>query len=174
MRVIDLSKRAKNGWAARAIVSGFKDDWRLVEGAGQKLWFVTNESAPRYRLVSFDLAASNPVPTEVVPQREDILEKAGIVGRQLVLNYMRDAASHAEIVGLDGKPGRALALNGIGTASGFRGKPGDPETFYAFTSFNRPASIFRMNLDTGASEPFAEPAMDIEPAEVVGEQRIYT
>lgn len=173
VRVVDLSKRGKTGWHARSIVTGFKDDWRLVEGAGQKLWFVTNESAPRYRLVSIDLAASDPVFTQVVAEREDILEKAGIVGRQLVLNYMRDAASHAEIVGLDGKPGRALALNGIGTASGFRGKPGDPETFYSFTSFNRPASIFRMNLDTGASEPFAEPAMDFDPAQIAVEQRFY-
>ncbi|MDF2637152.1 MAG: prolyl endopeptidase [Novosphingobium lindaniclasticum] len=174
VRVIDLSRRGKDGWAARPIVTGFKDDWRLVEGAGQKLWFVTNENAPRYRLVSIDLGASAPSFTEIVPQRDDILEKAGIVGRQLVLNYMRDAASHAEIVGLDGKQGRALALNGIGTASGFRGKPGDPETFYSFTSFNRPASIFRMNLDTGVSEPFAEPAMDFDPAEIAVEQRFYT
>ncbi|WP_454796817.1 prolyl oligopeptidase family serine peptidase [Novosphingobium lindaniclasticum] len=174
VHVIDLSKRKKVGWDAKPVVTGFKDDWRLVEGAGQKLWFVTNESAPRYRLISIDLGAKAPAFAEVVPQREDILERAGIVGQQLVLNYMRDAASHAEIVGLDGKPGRALALNGIGTASGFRGKPGDPETFYSFTSFNRPAAIFRMNLDTGMSEPFAEPVMDFDPSDVVVEQRFYT
>lgn len=174
VHVIDLAARKAKGWRATAIVTGFKDDWSLVEGAGQKLWFVTNQNAPRYRLVTIDLAQKAPAFTEVVPQRDDILERAGVVGGNLVLNYMRDASSHAEILSLDGRNARSLALNGIGTASGFRGKPGDPETFYSFSSFNRPASIFRLDMRTGKSEVFAEPKMDFSPQDIVVEQRFYT
>ncbi|WP_395331314.1 prolyl oligopeptidase family protein [Novosphingobium sp. BL-8H] len=174
IHVIDLVARKAKGWQAAPIVTGFTDDWHLVEGAGQKLWFVTNQNAPRYRLVSIDLSQSAPAFTEVVPQRDDILERAGVIGNNLVLNYMRDASSHAEILSLDGKSARSLALSGIGTASGFHGKPGDPETFYAFSSFNRPASIFRLDMQSGKSEVFAEPKMDFDPDKIVVEQRFYT
>ncbi|TCM19613.1 prolyl oligopeptidase [Novosphingobium sp. PhB165] len=174
VRVIDLAARKRAGWRTQAVVTGFTDDWRLVEGAGQRLWFVTNQNAPRFRLVSIDLTQSVPTFAEVVPQRDDILERAGVIGSSLVLNYMRDAASHAEIVSVDGKTPRTLALNGIGTASGFRGRPGDPETFYAFSSFNRPASIFRLDMRTGKTEVFAEPKMDFSPDDIAVEQRFYT
>ncbi|MEE3156047.1 MAG: prolyl oligopeptidase family serine peptidase, partial [Pseudomonadota bacterium] len=82
-------------------------------------------------------------------------------------------ASHAVIVGLDGKSAQEFSLSGIGTASGFHGKPGDPETFYSFTSFNRPPSIFRMNIETGETTPFAEPEMDFDPEDFAIEQRFY-
>ncbi|MFT4055187.1 MAG: prolyl oligopeptidase family serine peptidase [Novosphingobium sp.] len=174
VRVIDLGKRKREGWKAVPLVSGFTDDWKLVEGAGRKLWYVTNQNAPRYRLVGIDLDADKPEWTEIVAEREDILERAGIVGDRLVLNYMRDAASHAEILALDGSVGKTLSLNGIGTASGFRGRPGDPETFYAFTSFNCPASIYRMDLATGVTTPFATPKMCYDPGAYVVEQRFFT
>ncbi|SFG34515.1 prolyl oligopeptidase [Novosphingobium sp. CF614] len=173
VRAIDLAHRERDGWNAKPIVTGFTDDWKLVEGAERRLWFVTNQDAPRYRLVTIDLAARTPTFVELVPQREDILERAGIVGDQLVLNYMRDAASHAEIVDLRGKPGRALTLSGIGTASGFRGRPGDPETFYAFTSFNCPAAIYRMDLNSGETVPFAQPSLCYDPSAYIVEQRFY-
>ncbi|WP_404482250.1 prolyl oligopeptidase family protein [Novosphingobium sp. BL-52-GroH] len=174
VRVVDLSRRKRDGWKAMPLVTGFTDDWKLVEGAGRRLWYVTNWNAPRYRLVAIDLDAAKPEWTQLVGERDDILERAGIVGDRLILNYMRDAASHAEILALDGSTGRTLTLNGIGTASGFRGRPGDPETFYAFTSFNCPASIYRMDLATGASVPFAQPKMCYDPGAYVVDQRFYT
>ena len=174
VRVVDLSRLKRDGWKATPLVTGFTDDWKLVEGAGRRLWYVTNMGAPRYRLMATDLDQPKPEWHQVVAEREDILERAGIVGDQLVLNYMRDAASHAEILALDGGAGRTLSLNGIGTASGFRGRPGDPETFYAFTSFNCPASIYRMDLATGVTAPFATPKMCYDPGAYVVDQRFFT
>lgn len=179
VRVIDLAQRKRGDWAAHPLVTGFTDDWKLVEGQGNRLWYVTNWQAPRYRLVAIDLdtidhGGRDPQWREIVAQRADILERAGIVGDQLVLNYMRDAASHAEILALDGSAGRTITLSGIGTASGFRGRPGDPETFYAFTSFNCPASIYRMDLTTGAATPFAQPKLCYDPGAYAVEQRFYT
>jgi prolyl oligopeptidase len=171
--VIDLGKRKRDGWQARQIVTGFADDWKLVEGAGLHLWFVTNKDAPRYRLMSIDLAQAEPAWREVVAQRDDILERAGIVGDQLVLNYMRDAASHAEVIALDGGSGRTITLSGIGTASGFRGRPGDPETFYAFSSFNCPAAIYRLDIASGQTEPFAEPSLCFDADDYLVEQRFF-
>lgn len=173
LRVVDLSRRAKDGWKLRTLVGEATHDWKLVASTGTKLWFVTNQGAPRYKLVAIDLAASEPRFTQVVAERDALLERATVIGDKLVLNYLKDAASHAEIVSADGKPVRTLALAGLGTAVGFDGKPGDPETFYAFSSFNQPPAIYRMDIATGKSEVFAKPALKFNPDDYVVEQRFY-
>ncbi|RZK03617.1 MAG: S9 family peptidase [Novosphingobium sp.] len=173
VHTVDLTRRSKDGWKPRALVKGFEHDWRLVDGMGQVLWFVTNQDAPRYRLVAIDLAQRAPQWRQLVAQTEETLEQATIIGNQLVLQYLKDASSRALVFGLDGKSVRSIALNGIGTAGGFAGKPGDPETFYAFTSFNRPQTIYRMNLATGQSTPFASPKLLFDPRDFAIEQRFY-
>ncbi|MET1753908.1 prolyl oligopeptidase family serine peptidase [Novosphingobium sp. RD2P27] len=174
VRVIDLSQRDKEGWKPRTLVPDAANDWKPVANIGTKLWFVTNKDAPRYRLVSIDLSARDPQFTQVVGERPELLERATIIGDHMILNYLQDAASHAETVNLDGKSVRTLALAGLGTASGFDGKPGDPETFYAYSSFNQPTAIYRMNIATGKSEPFATPALKFDPEKYLVEQRFYT
>lgn len=174
VHVIDLTKRARQGWQPRALVTGYDHDWKLVEGTGQRLWFVTNQNAPRYRLVSIDLAEAKPSWRELVAQREEKLEQGTIIGTQLVLSYLKDATSRALIYDLRGRSSRTLELNGIGTAGGFNGKPGDPETFYSFTSFNRPATIYRLDLATGKTTTFAAPKLTFDPDEYEVDQHFYT
>jgi prolyl oligopeptidase len=173
LNVIDLSARRREGWKARSLVTGFDYDWRLVDGMGSTLWFVTNRDAPRYRVVSVDLAAPEPKWLEVVTEGKEKLEQGTIIGESLILSYLRDAASVAVVLDLKGRAARGLALNGIGTASGFKGKPGDPETFYSFTSFNRPSTIYRLNLASGKTSVFAEPKLAFDPANYLVEQRFY-
>ena len=173
VRVIDLTRRSHDGWKVRTLVPDQDSDWKLVASTGTNLWFVTNSKAPRYRLVRIDLAARAPQFLEVVPEQPELLERATIIGNQLVLNFLKDAASHAEIYSLDGKTRRSLTLGSLGTASGFDGKPGDPETFYNYSSFNRPSAIYRLDIQTGKTEPFAQPALKFDPDKYLIEQRFY-
>lgn len=173
VHVIDLAQRKRLGWQARTLVSGFDHDWKLVDGMGSTLWFVTNKDAPRFRLVSIDLRQAAPTWTPLVPESEETLEQGTIIGNKLILSYLKDASTRALVYDLAGKPARALSLSGIGTAAGFRGKPGDPETFYSYTSFNQPAAIYRLDLTTGESKPFAEPKLTFKPSDYDVDQQFY-
>ena len=163
----------RKGWATQTLVAELENDWRLIEGIGDTLYFMTNKAAPKLKVVRIKLTAANPQFTDVVPERAETLERARIVGNRLILSYLKDAASTAETVTLEGKPVQRIALNAIGTASGFTGRPGDPETFYAFTSFNQPSAIFRYDSATGKSTPFAQPRLTFDPSNYVIEQRFY-
>ena len=179
VHVVDLgahaAQRGQGGvWHARTLVTGFDHDWQLVDSLGSRMWFVTNAGAPRYRLVSVDLAHDQVAWQEIVGENEEKLERADIVGSKLVLNYLKDAASRAVVVDLAGKAGGLITLDGIGTASGFHGKPGDPETFYAFSSFNRPSTIYRFDMSSGRSTIFAQPELTFDPEAYHVEQRFYT
>ncbi len=162
----------KGKWgAAQTLVSGLENDWRLIEGMGDTLYFMTNKGAPRLKVAKVNLKTGQF--TDIIPERAEVLERARIVGNRLILSYLKDAASTAEVVSLDGQPVRHIALNAIGTASGFAGQPGDPETFYSFSSFNQPSAIYRFDAATGKSTPFAKPKLTFDPANYVIEQRFY-
>ncbi len=175
VHLIRLGGRKANTdkWAAKTLVAELENDWRLIEGMGDTLYFMTNQGAPRLKVVRVNVAATNPQFTDIVPERAETLERARIVGNRLILSYLKDAASTAETMSLDGKPVAHIALNAIGTASGFTGEPGDPETFYSFTSFNQPSAIYRYDAATGHSTPFAQPKLTFDPANYVIEQSFY-
>jgi prolyl oligopeptidase len=171
LNVIPLGK--KREWKAQSLVKGLENDWQLVDGVGSKLWFVTNKDAPKLKVVSVDLGSKSPAFTDVIPERAETLTRAQIVGERLILSYIKDAASMAMMTDLAGKPVQQIALNAIGTASGFSGKPGDSETFYGFSSFNQPGAVYRFDSKTGKSAPFAQPKLSFNPADFVVDQVFY-
>ena len=191
IHIMPLGKDRK--WQAQTVVAGLEHSWNLIDGIGDSLYFVTNKDAPRMKVVRADLkkqglyripcAGSDkpddvcleprPEFTDIIVERPETLDRAQIVGDRLILAYLKDAKSMAEVRSLDGKPVQQIALNAIGTASGFSGEPGDPETFYAFSSFNQPSGIYRFDARTGKSEPFALPKLTFNPDEYAIEQRFY-
>ena len=191
VHILPLRKDRK--WQPRTLIGGLDHAWNLIDGMGDALYFVTNKDAPRMKVVRVDLKKQalfripcagstkaddvclepRPEITDIIPERAETLERAEIVGDRLILAYLRDAKSVAEVRSLDGKPVQQIALNAIGTASGFSGEPGDPETFYSFSSFNQPSGIFRFDTRTGKSEPFALPKVTFNPDDYAIEQRFY-
>lgn len=173
VRVIDLAARATQGWAVRELVTGFDNAWGVIDSIGGKLWFQTNKDAPLYRIAAIDLDAAEPQWSEVIAQGEQPIDGASIIGDRLVVSYLRDASSVARIFTLDGTAAGEVELGGIGSVGGFSGSPGNPETFYSFTSFNRPPTIYRLDMATGERSTFAEPELAFDPDRFVVEQRFY-
>jgi prolyl oligopeptidase len=174
VHAIDLAARDRLGWQARALVQGFDNSWSAVDSIGGRIWFVTNMEAPLYRVMAIDLDAENPELEEVVPEGDQPIDGASIVGDKLVLSYLQDASSVARIFTLDGKETGELELGGIGSVGGFSGEPGNPETFYSFTSFNRPPTIYRLDMASGERSMFAAPNLVFDPEAILVEQRFYT
>lgn len=128
LHVMPLGK--KPTWKPQPLVSGLEHDWGLIEGMGNTLWFTTNKDAAKLKVVTVDLGAKTPVFTDVIAERAETLSRAQIVGDRLILSYIKDAKSMALMTDLAGQPVQEIKLSAIGTASGFSGTPGDPETFY--------------------------------------------
>ncbi len=136
-------------------------EWGFLGNVGDTFYFQTNLEAPRNRVVAIDLERPNSQ-REVIAQAEDTLRGAGLVGGKLVASYLHDVRPLVRVHLPDGTPVRDVELPGIGSVGGFGGKWDDPETFYSFTSFTVPTSIYRYNLDSGESALFKRPAIDID------------
>ncbi|WP_210423302.1 prolyl oligopeptidase family serine peptidase [Sphingopyxis microcysteis] len=154
------------------LVDDFANNWEYVTNEGPLFTFVTNKGAPRERLVSMDIRRPGKL-TELVAESENTLVGASRVGDRIILSYLGDAKSQAEMIALDGKRIAAIKLADIGSASGFGGKSSDPETFYSFSSYARPTTIYRLDTATGKSEIFAEPKLTFKPDDFTVEQRFY-
>jgi prolyl oligopeptidase len=139
---------------------------------GDTFFFLTTKDASRGRVVRMTLLA--PELIEVVAENADSLEGAMLFGDQLILAYLHDAHSVVRRVSSDGRPLGELALPGLGTASGFGGKQTDTETFYAFTSYTTPASVYRLDLITGESSLVFAPKVPFDPKAFESEQVFYT
>ncbi|WP_133496169.1 prolyl oligopeptidase family serine peptidase [Stakelama pacifica] len=160
----------------RTIIPELTNQWVPIGNMGSTFYFNTNKDAPRGRIVTLDVAAADPVATmrEIVPQSEATLDGANMVGGRIFASYLVDAKTEVLRYAPDGKALGKVDLPGIGTASGFGGEPDSTETFFAFTSFATPTTIYRYDIATGQTTAWATPKVDFDPSQYEVKQRFYT
>ena len=156
------------------LISEFEASFSVIDNNGDRLWVETDLDAPRGRVIAIDL--KNPDRRnwqEIIPEAEETLQGVGLLNEQFVANYLKDARSQIKIFELDGSLVREVELPGIGSAGGFDGKRADTETFYTFTSFTTPATIYRYDMTTGESKLFRQPQVDFDPEAYQTQQVFY-
>ncbi len=87
---------------------------------------------------------------------------------------MRDAHSEVRLYTPAGQPIGIVELPGLGSASGFDGHRDDSVTYYSYSSFTTPSSIFRFDLTSGKSTLWHSPALaGFNPADYDTTQVFY-
>jgi prolyl oligopeptidase len=157
------------------LLMDFDASYDFIGNDGTTFWFKTDLNAPRSRVIAIDVTQPQRGNwKELVPQTADTLQGVGVLNNQFVASYLHDAHTVVKVFGLDGSPVREVALPGLGTASGFGGKRAQTESFYSFTSFTTPGTIYRYDATTGASTVFRQPKVDFDSAAYETEQVFYT
>lgn len=150
----------------RELVPRFDSRYLLyVSSQGSLLYFRTDRGAPNGRLVAID--REHPEPErwrEVIPASERPLTYVSRVGDRFVGVFLDGGRTRAEVFTLDGKRVREVGLPGIGIASGFDGTAQSPETFYSFSSWTEPPSLYRYDVETGRSTRIWRREVDFDPA----------
>ena len=148
------------------LISDFKSSYGFIGNEGSLFWFQTDLNAPRGRVVAIDINQPIHPPedwSEIIPQTSETLESIGILNNQFVANYLQDAHTVIKIFTLEGSFVREVDLPSIGSAGGFGGKQQDTETFYTFTSFTTPNTIYHYDMVTGISTLYRRPEVDFQP-----------
>ncbi len=154
------------------LVREFEAEYSFVGNDGSRFWLLTDFQAPRRRLVALDL--DNPGQLqEVIPEAEETLQGVSLINNQFVAFYLKDAYTQIKTFALDGTYLGEIPLPGLGSASGFGGKRHDTETFYTFTSFTTPPTIYRYDFTTGSSTLFRQPQVDFDPQAYEVQQVFY-
>ncbi len=156
------------------LLDDFDASYTFIDNDGPVFWFQTNLNTPRGRIIAIDLAQPARANwRELIPEAPNTLEGVSTLNNSFVCTYLQDAHSEVKIFALDGRLQRELALPGLGAAEGFTGKRSDTETFYSYTSFTTPRTIYRLDLTDATSAVFRQPKVDFDPANYETIQVLY-
>ena len=146
-----------------------------VGSIGSTLYVRTDDGAPKYKIVAIDLEHPDPAHfRRVVPEGKDTLDSASLVGGQLIAEYLHDAHDAVRRYSPRGKLLSEVQLAGLGKADGFKGRPEDHETYYSYSSFTTPPSVYRLDLTTGASTLWRTPKLaGFDPEQFQTQQVFY-
>lgn len=148
--------------------------YSYVDNIGTTFYLRTDRDAPRGRLIAIDLEAPEPGNWKtLIPEGEDTLSSVDLVNDRFAAVYMHNAYEQVRLFDLDGQYLADVDLPTMGNVSGFGGRRTDTETFYSFTSFLSPTTIWRFDFTNGRSEPFWAPEMDFDFDKYAVEQVFY-
>jgi prolyl oligopeptidase len=157
------------------LLDDFDAQYQFIDNDGPVFWFQTDLDAPRGRIIAIDTAHPERASWKtVVPQSTDKLDTSNLVDNKFLLSYLKDARSEVRVYDLAGNFLRNVDLPGIGTTGGFGGKRSDKETFYAFTSFIAPITIYRYDPASGTSSVFRAPQVDFDSSLYETKQVFYS
>jgi prolyl oligopeptidase len=144
-----------------------------IEVIGDKMYLLTNYGAPKYRIMTATVSSPKLEEwKELIPESESVLAGASIIGGKLILTYEKDASHHAYVYTLDGKQEHEVKLPTLGSVS-FSGDKDDKETFYSFSSFTFPPTIYSYDPDKNESGVYLAPKVAFNPDEYTTEQVFY-
>lgn len=171
----------------RPLIEGFDAEYDLAASDGETLFFVTDHEAAKRRLIAVDLKQPDGADQadgagqtdregwrEVLPETDDVLESVSLFGETFYAQYLKDARGKVTRHRLDGSMLDAFELPGVGSVGGFGGRRDAPETFYSFTNYVTPTSIYRLDLDTGDRELWRRPEVPFAGEDYITEQRFAT
>ncbi|HEY4988727.1 MAG TPA: prolyl oligopeptidase family serine peptidase, partial [Opitutaceae bacterium] len=156
------------------LLDHFDATYAFVGNIGTTFYVFTTRDAPRGRVVSIDIGSPASPWRVVVPQTEDSIEIAGLIGGKLVVSGLHDVKSRLALYGTDGAALGDVALPGIGAVSEIGGRSVDPDLFYAFSSFLTPAAVMSRNMDTGVETVFQSPRTPFDPSPYETRQEFCT
>ncbi|HTQ78839.1 MAG TPA: prolyl oligopeptidase family serine peptidase [Thermoanaerobaculia bacterium] len=166
---------AEPGSPVRELLGHFDASYSFLGNDGPVFWFLTNLDAPRRRVVEVDTRRPGRAHwREAVPQQPETLEEVSVFADTFLASYLQDAHSQVRVFDLEGRPLREVEFPGLGSVAGFTGRRTDRETFYLFTSFTTPPTVYHYNLVTGESTLFRQPQVAFDLAGYETRQVFYT
>ena len=156
------------------LIDNFDNEFSFIGNEGSKFYFKSDFNAPKKCLVTIDI--KNPAKENwnvIVKEAGESMESASIVGDTVIVEYLKDAKTQVKLFNLAGEFIREIEFPGIGSASGFGGKRSHNETFYSFSSYNRPPEIYQYDLASGKTKLIRKAKVDFNPEDYEVKQVFY-
>ena len=149
----------------RELVTEWEASFTFLGNDGATFYFLTDFGADRRRVVATDLEQPETTWRTLVPETEDTVEHAQLLGDEFVCLVMQDASHRLKRYSLSGEYRGDVGLPTLGSVVALNAERDDAQLFYSFTSFLHPTTSYRYDAATGASETLYAPelAFDATP-----------
>jgi prolyl oligopeptidase len=155
------------------VVNNFDNQHSVIDNVGSKLYILTNLYQPNFRVVTVD--ASDPKPMnwkDLIPATKNVLT-VSTGGGKIFAEYLKDATSFVQQYDMDGKLERTIEFPAVGSAGGFGTKKEEKETYYTFTNYVYPPTIFKYDIATGQSTVYKKSNVQFDPTQYESKQVFY-
>lgn len=155
------------------VLSDFSTDTSVIDSQGDNLFLQTNYQAPNNRLVKaniHNLTKENWV--DVIPEKSEVLNVSS-VGGFLFAHYLKDANTQVFQYDYDGRKIRQIQLPSLGTTSGFGGDNSEKTTYFSFTNYITPPTIYKYDVISGEYAVYEKSKVKFNPEDYVTEQVFY-
>jgi prolyl oligopeptidase len=191
-----VQARRLDGGTVGPVVHVVTEALASIDPVGVKddvLYLHTDSGAPRGKVVSVDLASVESGGTgiwaELIPERDDILERAARAGGGFLAVYLRDAQHHvvrfdaagAELgevdladAGQHGVSQHGVSQHSAGSVTEMNVDGDSSECFLGVESFVRGTRAYRVDLSTGRADPLVLEDQAAPVPDVVTERRSAT
>lgn len=138
------------------IVTKFEADYDYITNEGSLFYFLTNKSAPNFRLIAIDFENYDEKEwiTVVAESKKNVLDWACCVNDdKLICHYMEDVKSVLSVHSLKTGEFQFRFKLEPGSIQGFFGDKNCSEIFYHFVSFLDPGTVYHYDFKTPNLEP---------------------
>ncbi|MEN8679347.1 MAG: prolyl oligopeptidase family serine peptidase [Akkermansiaceae bacterium] len=157
------------------LLPDFDASYDFITNLGSKFIIRTDLDAPKQKVIAIDLNTPGRKQWKtIIPESRETLRSVSHVGGLFIANYLKDARTEIRRFKTDGTSLPPVKLPGLGTASGFGGKPDQNETFYYFTSFTSPGAVYRYDIASNTSTLFKAPKTQFDPDDYESRQIFAT
>lgn len=166
----DLSK---TGSEIVNVVNNFDNQHNVIDNVGSKLYILTNLYTPTFKVVTVDADSPKPINwKDLIPGTKNVLT-VSTGGGKIFAEYLKDATSFVQQYDMDGKLERNIELPAVGSAGGFGTKKEEKETYYTFTNYVYPTTIFKYDIATGQSTVYKKAGVQFDPTQYESKQVFY-
>lgn len=130
------------------LIDEFDAEYRVIANDSTKLYILTNEDAPQYKVITIDLADPKRERKDLIPEQGDaFLDDVVAVGKdRFAIVYKRNVIDEIYLYSIDGDHITRIASDFVGAAE-LHGRRSLPNFFVTLTGFTNPGIVGQYNLD---------------------------
>lgn len=169
--VQDLSKP---GSPVIPITTDMKATYNVVDVDDNFFYIQTDKDAPTGKIITAPVTDPSIANWKTIIEAKPEVLAASAAGETLYCSYLKDATNKVYQYDRTGKQLREVTLPGLGTADGFSAKKDEKETYFTFTSYVNPATIYKLDIASGKTEVYKESKLQFDPKNLESKQIFYT
>lgn len=155
----------------KLLFKGFKNNYSVLDNIDDKLIIQTNFNAPNYKIILLDTKTGKS--KDLIAEKKEILDNPWLAGNKIFAHYLKDSTSRIYQYNYDGKLETEIKLPTLGFATGSWGRKEDEETFFSFTSFAYPTTIYRFNIKDKKLSVFKKAEFKLPTKDIEVKQEFY-
>jgi prolyl oligopeptidase len=171
---LEKDEESKKESEIKQLVTGFDNDFTVVDNIGTSLLVLTNRNAPKYKLIAINTVRSEEEKWKaIIPEKEEVLQGVVNAGEKLIAKYMKDAVSKLYVHALTGGQEDEVPLEGLGTVDEISGSKDNNFLLFSFTTFTTPSTVYKYDLGSKKQDVLFPAKYDFRPENFEATQVFY-